>query len=640
MTDRAIPIHVRYAYHESSQFFPTALQQFQFFDKYSRFNYDLGRRETWVETVDRAVDYLRELSGSRLPDTTYERIAKAIREMRVMPSMRLLAMAGPAARRNNLAIYNCAYMAVDSLDAFVEALIISMSGCGVGYSVERHYVARLPQVLEQRGMFVDTHVVEDTTEGWAAALRLGLQTWFAGGDVRFDLSLVRPAGTPLRIKGGRASGPEPLRAMLEFVRGRILARQGGWLRPIDAHDIMCAVGNAAVSGGVRRTALISLFSQGDNEMLQCKSGDNLVGNEQRWNANNSVVWAEEPTWEQFSDQFDEMVRSGRGEPGFFSRAAANEWRPERRKPAEFGTNPCGEIALRSMQLCNLTAAIARADDTYDDMADKVEVATIIGTIQSMATHFPGLRPDWQRNCEEERLLGVDITGQMDAPQVLVWQRELLAVAQLVNARYAELLGINPSASITCVKPSGNTSQLVNCSSGLHARWAPYYIRNVRVGAHSPIYQVLRDAGAPMVPENGQTAENATTWVVQFPVRSPEGAITRNDHSAIEQCDIWLQNKVAWTEHNPSCTITYRPHEIDELKEWVWDNRHVLGGMSFLPASDAMYDNMPYVEIDREEYERRAAEFPVIDFSNIYHYEQTDLTNAAQELACVAGLCEI
>ena len=1007
--DRPIPLTVRYAYHESSRFFPTALQQFQFFDKYSRFNYDLGRRETWVETVDRAVDYLRELSQNRLSHYVYDRINQAIREMRVMPSMRLLAMAGPAARRNNLAIYNCAYMAVDSLDAFVEALIISMSGCGVGYSVERHYVAKLPQVLEQRGLFADTHVVEDTTEGWAAALRVGIETWFAGGDVQFDLSLVRPAGTPLRIKGGRASGPEPLRAMLAFVRSRILARQGGWLRPIDAHDIMCAVGNAAVSGGVRRTALISLFSQGDQEMLQCKSGDNLIGNEQRWNANNSVVWAEEPTWEQFSDQFDEMVRSGRGEPGFFSRVAANDWRPERRKPAEFGTNPCvtsdtwvltefgptqvgalvgqpfiamidgkhwastkdgfwqtgvkdvyeivteegytlratadhplrhvthqsrkiqretwtpvadlqtgdyirlnnhrvaswdaidhgpaigwllgslvgdgtfsraqgkspqaivrfwgdtaqemaamahsivaneigarsnlapafnsinqywqvcstkfadvaahygitpehktitprieatssafhaaflrglfdadgtvtgthekgvsvrlnqssvpllqaaqrmllrlgiashiyqnrhdagyrsmpdgqggnalywcrdnhdlvisndniqqfalrvgfadpqkaaklsdlcnayrrtpnrerfiariasirhvgaepvydcsipginafdanglyvhncGEIALRSMQLCNLSAAIARAEDAYDDMADKVEVATIIGTIQSMATNFPGLRPQWQRNCEEERLLGVDITGQMDAPHLLGWQDDLASVARSANRNYARLLGINPSAAITCVKPSGNTSQLVNCSSGLHARWAPYYIRNVRVGAHSPIYQVLRDANVPMVPENGQTAENATTWVVQFPVKSPEGAITRNDHSAIEQCDIWLQNKMAWTEHNPSCTITYRPHEVEELKDWVWAHRHSLGGMSFLPASDAMYDNMPYVEISREEYERRAAEFPQIDFSNIYHYERTDLTNAAQELACVAGLCEI
>lgn len=638
--DRPIPLTVRYAYHESSQFFPTALQQFQFFDKYSRFNYDLGRRETWVETVDRAVDYLRELSCNRLSHYVYERIAQSIREMRVMPSMRLLAMAGPAARRNNLAIYNCAYMAVDSLDAFVEALIISMSGCGVGYSVERHYVAKLPQVLTQRGLFVDTHVVEDTTEGWAAALRVGIETWFSGGDVRFDLSQVRPAGAPLRIKGGRASGPEPLRAMLAFVRSRILARQGSQLRPIDAHDIMCSVGNAAVSGGVRRTALISLFSAGDDEMLQCKSGDNLIGNEQRWNANNSVVWAEEPTWEQFSDQFDEMVRSGRGEPGFFSRVAANDWRPERRAAAEFGCNPCAEISLRSMQLCNLSAAIARAGDIYDDMADKVEVATIIGTIQSMATHFPGLRPQWQHNCEEERLLGVDITGQMDAPHILGLQDDLLKVAQSANTHYARLLGINSSAAITCVKPSGNTSQLVNCSSGLHARWAPYYIRNVRVGAHSPIYQVLRDAGAPMVPENGQTAENATTWVVQFPVRSPEGAITRNDHSAIEQCDIWLQNKMAWTEHNPSCTITYRSHEVEELKDWVWGNRHVLGGMSFLPASDAMYDNMPYVEISREEYERRAAEFPVIDFSRIYHYEQTDLTNAAQELACVAGLCEI
>jgi ribonucleoside-diphosphate reductase alpha chain len=640
---RPIPDEVREAFAASDPYFPTSLQKFQFFDKYSRFNYDLGRRETWLETVNRSVDYMHELAGDRLSAATYERVRQGILSMQAMPSMRLLAMAGPAARRNNIAIYNCSYQPVDSIDSFVEALIISMSGCGVGFSVERKYVENFARIKRQTNQKPRLFVVEDSAEGWAEALRVGLETWFEGGDMRFDLSLLRAAGAPLKTKGGRASGPEPLRVMLDFVRSRILARQGSFLRPIDAHDMMCAVGNAAVSGGVRRTAMISLFDYDDEEMLTCKSGDFERDNSQRWNANNSAVWpAGGITQTDFIKQFLEMVESGRGEPGIFNREASNALRPARRRNAEFGTNPCGEIILRPNQFCNLTAAVARHEDTFDTLREKVEVATIIGTIQSLATHFPGLRDVWRQNCEEERLLGVDITGQMDSTiaQDAGVKERLRHIAVEVNRQTAQALGINQSASITCVKPSGNSSQLLNCASGLHARWAPYYIRNVRVASHSPIYKVLRDASVPMSPENGQTAENANTWVVHFPVKSPDGAITRKDRSAIAQCEFWLQNKIYWTEHNPSCTITYRPDEVLDVMKWVWEHRDQIGGLSFLPAFDAKYDNMPYVEIGHEEYERLAAEFPEIDFSKVYRYEEEDLTKAAQELACVSGLCEV
>jgi ribonucleoside-triphosphate reductase (thioredoxin) len=642
-TKRPVPESVRQAFAESDQYFPTQLQKFQFYDKYSRFNYELGRRETWLETVTRAVDYLKELSDYRLPAETYDRLRQGILEMKVMPSMRLLAMAGPAARRNNIALYNCSYMPVDSVDSFVEALIISMSGCGVGFSVERQYVEKFPRIVRQKGNPPQTVVVADSSEGWAEAVRTGLTAWFNGDDVVFDYSEVRPVGAPLRVKGGRASGPEPLRKMLDFSRTRILSRQGSFLRPLDAHDMMCAVGDAAVSGGVRRTAMISLFDYDDLEMRHCKDGDFWRNNSQRWNANNSAVWPErELTQAEITRFVLDMVESGRGEPGIFNRKAAVENRTTRRQAAAFGTNPCGEIILRPFQFCNLTSAVARFDDDYESLREKVELATIIGTIQSMATYFPGLRPEWQKNCMEERLLGVDLNGQMDSPaaQDPETQEKLRQTAVDTNKQYAEMLGIAQSAAVTAVKPSGNSSQLLNSSSGLHARWAPYYIRNVRVSAHSPVCKVLQDAGVPMDPENGQTRDNAITWVVHFPVASPTGAVTRNQRLALEQCDFWLQNKIHYTEHNPSVTITYQSDEVLDIIRWVWEHQDKIGGMAFLPAFDAQYDQMPYVEITKEEYEQLLAKFPEIDFSKIYRYEEEDLTTASQEIACLAGSCDI
>ena len=640
---RPVPPDVRSAFDESARYFPAALQQFQFYDKYARFNYDLGRRETWVETVDRAVDFLAELSDNRLGPEVYEPIRRAMLEMKAMTSMRLLAMAGEAARRDHVAIYNCSYMPVSDLQAFSEALLISMAGCGVGYSVERRYVENLPRIRRQKeNAPVDCFVVPDTAEGWSQALSAGLATWFDGRDITFDYSQLRPAGAPLRIKGGRSSGPEALRRVLNFARARILARQGTVLRPLDAHDLMCAVGGAAVSGGVRRTALISLFDFDDDDMRHAKDGDFERENSQRWNANNSAVWPDDLGQGQVIDAVREMARSGRGEPGIFSRAAMQRTRPARRALAEFGCNPCGEVSLSPHQFCNLSIAVARADDTYDSLRAKVEIAAVIGTIQSLATHFRHLRPEWQRNCEEERLLGVDINGQMDSAvaQDAQVQRRLREVAVEVNRRTAEALGINPSAAVTCVKPSGNSAVLFDCSSGLHARWSPYYIRNVRVAASSPLFKVLRDAGAPMDPENGQLAGSADTWVVHFPVAAPAGAVTRRDRTALEQCDYWLQVKTHYTEHNPSVTITYEPNEEIELLRWIWAHRELIGGMTFFPADESSYAQQPYVEITRQEYEQLAARFPVIDFAKVFRYEETDLTTAAQELACSAGLCEI
>lgn len=646
--ERPIPADVQAAFDADAPYFPTPLQRFQFIDKYSRWNDGLGRRETWVETVDRAVSFLHELAGDRLESNVYGEIRSTILTMQATPSMRLLAMAGAPARRDNTTIFNCSYQGVDSLTAFSEALLISMAGCGVGFSVERQYVHQLPMVVRQRGVAASLHVVEDSAEGWANALTVGLDHWFMGYEVAFDYSMVRPNGAILRTKGGRASGPEPLRRMLDFTRERVLARQGGSLRPIDAHDIMCMVGNAAVSGGVRRTAMISLFDADDAAMLAAKAPGFDVTNSQRWNANNSMVWSDTAALDQqtFVDRFMAMVRSGNGEPGIFSRDAALLTMPKRRDHDHtFGTNPCAEIQLRHRSFCNLSAAIARSSDTLETLSEKVRIAAIIGSIQSLATYYPNLRSDWARNGEEERLLGVDITGQTDCPLLTgrdgaAVMRKLRTVAVATNRTVARSLEINQSAAVTCVKPSGNTSQLVDCASGLHPRWAKYYIRNVRVGASSPLAKVLKDAGTPMAPENNDDPVNPRTWVVSFPVKAPEGAVTRNDRSAVDQCEFWLQNKLHWTEHNPSVTITYRPDEVIDLMKWVWDHREKIGGMAFLPAFDAKYDQLPYIEIDKAEYELRQAEFPEIDWAKVFRYEIEDQTKAAQELACSAGYCEI
>lgn len=636
---------VRRLFTEAASFFPHKIGELVFFEKYSRWSNALGRRETWPETVQRAVDYLRELSEDRLGEDDYTEIQNAVLNMDVLPSMRLLAMAGEPARRSHITLYNCGYLPVDSLDAFVEALIISMSGTGLGYSVEQKYVQQLPVIVPQHGLAPVRWVVEDSAEGWAEALRVGLGAWFHGFDMDFEYHLVRPAGAILRIKGGRASGPDPLRRMLEFARNRILGRQGAKLSTLDCHDIMGNIALGAVSGGHRRSAMIALYSWNDQEMRTCKDGRFWEHSPWRTTANNSAVLEDAGMGDaELRDHFQSMAAGGNGEPGIFSRVAARDMRPLRRQDAEFGTNPCAEISLRAMQFCNLTEVVLKPWDDNKSIFRKTLIAAKIGTIQAMATNFPGLRPRWKQNCEEERLLGVGFTGQMDCPS---FQDPLIMnmckeIAYIGNMQTAKELGINSAASITCVKPSGSTSLLTDSASGVHTRWAPFYERNIRVMATSPVAKALLMQNAPMDPENGQTWENADTFVIHFPMKAPDGAKTRNDRSALEQMEYWKLCKLNLTEHNPSVTITYRPEETQVVEDWIVQNRDILGGMAFLPHfdEDIHLQQMPNREITELEYYRKCAEFPPIDYSYVTMFEEADQTTSAQEIACSAGQCSL
>lgn len=622
-----------------------ALQEFQFYDKYSRFNHELGRRETWAEMVLRVVGYLRELSGNVLGEDVYQEIASHFSTLQAYPSMRLVSSAGEAARRNNISIYNCSYVAVSTINAFVENLIISMSGCGLGFSVERRYVDQLPVVIPQTGTVRPTLVVDDSTEGWANALRVGLDAWFHGDDIAFDTDHIRPAGSVLHVKGGRASGPEPLRRLLKFAREKILSRQGGKLSPLDCHDLMCQVGLCVISGGVRRTALISLFDFDDYEMRTCKDDGNIEGNEQRWYANNSAVVEGELNTDEIRQLMRGMHESNRGEPGIMSRYAALQTIPDRREAADFGLNPCGEIFLRDGSFCNLSAAVARRGDTMETLAKKVRVASIIGTIQSTATDFHALGQRaslWQQNAVEERLLGVDINGQLDTPLLRneANLRRLREIAVDTNVEFASRLGIRPSVAVTCVKPSGNSSILADSSSGIHPRWSPFYRRNVRIDASSPLKHLFDFYGFPLSPENGQTSENANTWVAAFPVKAPDGAICRQDVDAIWQLDNWRRVKENYTEHNPSATITYTENELPRIVDWLAENQRIVGGLTFLPRSNASYAQMPYEEITESEYNRMVKELVQVDYRDLAYFEQSDMTTGSQELACMSGTCEI
>lgn len=935
-----VSAEVREAFDASAVYFPTTIQAVQYYDKYARWNEEKGRRETWIETVARAVDFLRELSHNRLSDTTYQEIQDAILNHDVMPSMRLLATAGKAARRQNLSIFNCSSQPVHSLHSFVEALIISMAGCGVGYSVERKYVDLLPEVKPFTGNLPDDglHVIADSAEGWTEAFYCGLVRWFDGNDLEYNYDLIRPAGAILRTKGGQASGPRPLARMLAKVRRIIIDAAGRKLTTVEAHHIMCLVGDCAVAGGVRRTAMIALFDPDDDGMLRVKSGD-MSGIEHLYNANNSLCWpADEVVGDELlSSHMDEMFGAMRGEPGIWNHYSAQKYMPERRRnlltfdvanPPPFWpqgidvngtmTNPCvtgdtwiavadgrgsvrisdlvkagedvpvytvvnGSIAIRLMRhfrktgervpvlkvtfsnkvsqrvtmnhkfvmkdgthkmainlqagdrvmqmtsmsdsggdgvirylgfehsistmnaesgwikthkpkttirreceicskpyivpadtreiaycslwcskvaedkalmlcdrhdiddvrteqrktygrvmsaisrhpsewewkaacgaceipdvcdtrsvgdikflgpyvtrvefdgyedvytgtvdeshtffasgtsndtsptrafvlnvqcgeiafvrpfgLCNLSIAVARKGDTYADLQRKVQLATIIGTIQSMATHFPGLRPMWKWNAERERLLGVDLSGQMDCdtaqiPEVLAMlKNEVLET----NRLYASLLDIPQSAAVTCNKPNGNSSVFLNCSPGIGSRKYRYCIRRITLSSESPMWKVLHAHGWPM--EKKRSGAN-DQWLALFPIAAPDGTRTEADMSALDQCENWLKNKTHWTEHNPSVTVLYRESEVPALRQWISDHRDVICGMTFYPLSDARFEQQPYEEITRAEYNRMVNELPTVDFSLLTHYEHHDTTTAAQELACTSGMCEI
>ena len=649
----AVPQHIRDLVAESKTYLKNPLAEFVFYTSYARWNEHEGRRETWVETVDRYMGFMREHIGNKLTKKEYTDVRSAILNQDVCPSMRLLWSAGNAARKSNVAAYNCSYIAPTKLRHFGEIAYILMNGTGLGFSAESENVEQLPQIKRQTGKKSPTFVIEDSRIGWADAIIHGLETWFSGKDVAFDLSQIRPAGAKLKTMGGRASGPEPLRQLLAFMREKTLARQGKRLRTIDVHDMVCKIGEAVVAGGVRRSALISLSDLDDAEMRDAKKGQFYITEPQRSMANNSAVYQERPTTEEFLGEWTALVKSKSGERGIFNAGGFEQQFPTRRvaylkekygdlRSAMVRVNPCGEIYLQSAQFCNLTSIVIRPEDTVKSLARKMEIATLLGTYQSTLTNFEYLSSEWKKNCEEERLLGVSLTGYYDSAVVRndkVLMR-LKNIAVRANKKYAKRFGIGESTALTCVKPHGNSSQLLDTASGMHPRYARYYIRRVRVSRTDPVFQMLRDQGVPYHPEVGQTMENAHTFVLEFPMEAPKSAIVKDDVSALELLNEWRRLKVHFTEHNPSATVYVGEDEWVKVANFLYENWDIVGGLSFLPRSDHVYKLAPYEEITKEQYEALCARIGTIDFSKLVTYEQEDNTKGAKELACVGGVCEI
>jgi ribonucleoside-diphosphate reductase alpha chain len=635
--------------------FSNDLSEFVFTRTYPRWRAEDDRRETFAEAVDR---YVRFVSAERnVPPKVVDMIREGILSMGVMPSMRALWSAGPAARRDNTMFYNCSFIGMDSLRSFSELLYILMMGTGVGYSVERQFVSNLPAVADRTGNTIQ-YTIEDSTIGWADAVFDGLTRMWKGDTVEFNYSLIRPAGAKLKTKGGRASGPAPLRKLLEFCQETIDAASGRNLRPLEVSDIACMVGEIVMAGGVRRAALICFSDPDDVEMRHAKDWSRGKFPECRYMANFSGFWTDKPNRKTFDEEWGALQTSGSGERGFFMFPAAK--RSERR--GDCRSNPCGEILLRYApstdpwtgeggggQFCNLSAAVMRPEDTVSTFSHKVKVATWIGAIQSTFTDFPYLRPAWRAHCDEDRLLGVDITGHCDNPG-LSCNPDAMAqfnqVALETAAIAAAWFDMPMPAAITCGKPSGNSSQLVDCASGFHPRYAPHYIRRVRISGTDPLFHLIRDAGAPVFKDNqyqDTPDEECPTWVVEFPVKSPENAMTRDDESALMQLRRYLHVMRTWCAvrgHNQSATIYVRDHEWGEVGDWVYEHFDEITGLSFLPHSDHMYSLAPYEEIEEGEYETRLADFPKIDYSRLSFYEKEDMGEGAKVLACMGGACEI
>jgi ribonucleoside-diphosphate reductase alpha chain len=651
-----VPEHVKQLAEQSRQYFKNnPLGEFVYLRTYARWLDTEQRRETWIETVDRYVGFMQENLGDKLTKKEYAEVREAILRQEVMPSMRAMQFSGAPARKCNTCFYNCSFVAPTKLEDFAEIMYLSMQGTGVGFSVESQSVEQLPQIDKQTGEKLPTHLVQDSKEGWCDALTLGLATWYGGRDIEFDFSQIRPAGSRLKTMGGKASGPEPLRSLLGFARERILKRQGRRLRTIDAHDIICKIGECVVAGGVRRSAMISLSDLDDVELRDAKKGQFYLTAPHRAMANNSAVYETKPTNAELMDEWVALMKSGSGERGIFNRGALEHTMPERRFKflekkngkmkgyiGQVGTNPCGEIILQSKQFCNLSEVIARHGDDEKTLLRKTRLASLLGTYQSTLTKFNYISEDWKKNCEDERLLGVSITGQWDCPTVrnASTMRKMKELAIATNKKYAKRFGVNPSNSVTCVKPSGTVSQTFDCASGLHPRHSQYYIRRIRINATDSLFRMLRDQGLAAHPEVGQSAESANTYVLEFPVKAPQGSVFKNDLSAIEQLEYWKMVKLNWTEHNPSATISVGEEEWVAVVAWLYDNWDIIGGLSFLPRDNHVYRLAPYESIDKKTYERLAENFPQIDYSKLYIYEKTDETEQAKELACAGGTCEI
>ena len=626
--------------------FPSDYEHFIFKSRYARWREKDNRRETWAETVYRLVDYYDKTVSQNNPNPLggleRQEIYDAIYNLEVMPSMRAVMTAGPALDRDHVAAYNCAYLPIDNPVAFDEAMYILMCGTGVGFSVEREYTEKLPEIPEELHDSGTVIYVGDSKRGWAKSLRQLISMLFGGDVPKWDVSGVRLAGERLKTFGGRASGPEPLVDLFTFVIEVFKKAAGRKLSTLECHDIMCKIGDVVVVGGVRRSAMISLSDVTDDRMREAKIGEWWRHNGHRRLANNSAVYGKhKPGMSLFLKEWTSLYESQSGERGFFSRYAcqAVAGRNGRRDPNhKFGTNPCSEIILRPFQFCNLSEVVVRSDDTVESLKRKARVAAILGTIQSTFTDFKYLRKIWRTNCEEERLLGVSLTGILDNPKLLKDNRfgEIKQVVIDTNKEWAERLGVNASTATTCVKPSGTVSQLVNSASGLHGRFAPYYIRTVRADVKDPMTEFLIAQGVPNEPD----VMNASNVVFSFPVKSPKGSILRDDLTAVQNLELWKLLQDEWCEHKPSVTINVKEHEWMEVGSWVYENFDSLSGVSFLPYDGGSYKQAPYQEITEEEFKQWTQKMPAIDWLKLQEFELEDTTTGTQELACSGGVCEI
>ncbi len=652
-----IPAESKKVFDESSSYFVSSYEEFIFYRTYSKWQDDLGRRETWIETIDRFMAYMKKNLGDKMSAKDFSEIKEAILKQEVCPSMRLLWSAGEACEKTNVWAYNCSYVAPSAWQDLGEIMYILMCGAGLGFSVESETVQKFPQIRRQTGKKLATHIVEDSKEGWADAYVLGCKTWADGYDIDFDFSKVRPSGSRLKTAGGRASGPQPLIDLINFTKKKILTRQAKRLTNLDLHDIICQIGLIVVAGGVRRSALISLSDIDDESMRKSKQGQFWVDNGQRSMANNSAVYSQKPSASDFLNEWIELIKSGTGERGIFNRGGLMTQLPKRRidnwKKAGIiddqnvivglpGSNPCGEITLRSKQFCNLTSIVVRPRDTVEDLKRKVRLSTILGTYQATLTHFGYLSKEWKDNCEEEALLGVSITGYYDNKTIRNDKvlSELREESIKVNKEYAKKFDINSSTCITTIKPHGNSGQLLYVGSGMHPWFAKYYIRRVRISTNDPLYELIKDQGVPFKAEVGYSTANSTVAVVEFPIKAPEGAVTRDQVSAIDLLNEWKRLKINYIEHNPSVTIYVGDDEWIKVANFIYENWDIIGGLSFLPRSEHVYQLAPYEEISKEEYEKRMKEIKHIDFSKLIYYEQEDNTVGAKEFACVSGVCSI
>ena len=623
-------------------------QDFIYFRTYSRWIDDDKRREFWPESVKRYENHFLPLVP-KSKQKEFKSACVAKHDCEVMGSMRALWTAGKALEREGLCAYNCSYMPINSVKAFAELLYILMNGTGVGYSVERQYISKLPEVPELKESD-EVVIFADSKLGWAEGFYKFLKKLYSGVLPKYDLSKIRPKGSPLKTFGGRASGGVVLENLLKFTIKLFKSAEGRRLNSCECNDLCCFVASVVLVGGVRRSSCISLSNPSDDRMRHAKDGQFWLTHPYRSLANNSIAYTEKPTADSFLSEFLSLIRSGSGERGIFNREACeflvqqNEYR---KGGFEWGGNPCMERVLRPYGLCNLSEVIIRPNDDKDILCRKVRQATILGCVQATITHFNFISREWKRNAEEERLIGVSLTGLRDHPvlnrvskEAKLWLTEMQQVCVDTAKEWSAALEINMPACQTCIKPSGSVSALCNTSSGLHARFAQYYIRRVRVASVDPIAQMLIDQGIPYKPENGQTEDNADTWVFEFPIKSPETSVIQEDVNAIDQLEYWLMLQKYWCTGKPSCTIHVADDEWVEVAAWVYKHWNYMSGVAFLPKSNAVYDLMPFEEISESEYKERVRDFPDVDFSKLSEYETTDRTEGARELACSAGGCEV